>query len=142
MLVEIRGRDLPGRRFAEHANVHVGVQCRREVVETWAGDSPRARWEFAVAVTDDGDVKGPHVQGRPGDRFVYLSWVDVAPDGTVTLFRRAKLMFAGVPAAVLTTARRTGWRLVGDLGLTDAKGRPVRAAVRPPAIAWSAAWPV
>jgi hypothetical protein len=148
VLVEIRGHDLPGRTFDGHANVHVGVQKGRprgerkaEVVGMVAGDAPRARWEFAVDVTDTGDLRGPHVQGRRSERFVYLSWNDVADDGTATMFRRAKLMLASVPADVLAAAARPGWRLVGDLGLTDGRGGPLCAAVRPPAIAWSAAWP-
>jgi hypothetical protein len=151
VLVEIRGRDLPGRRFGEHGNVHVGVQRKRsprprqgdrsEVVELVPGDAPTARWEVIVDVTDTGDLRGPHVQGRRGDRFVYLSWNDVAADGTASMFRRAKLMLAAVPAEVLAAAARPGWRLVGEVGLTDGKGGPLCAAVRPPTIAWSAAWP-
>jgi hypothetical protein len=138
VLVVVRGSDLPGRRFGEHGNVHVGVQRRREVTELVPGDATRARWELVVDVTDTGDFKGPHVQGRKGDRFVYLSWSDVAADGTATMFRRAKLMLAAVPPDVLAEAVRPGWSLVGELALTDARGGPVCAAVRPPAIAWSA----
>jgi hypothetical protein len=138
VLIVVQGRDLPGRRFAEHGNVHVGVQRRRDVTELVPGDAGRARWELVVDLTDTGDFKGPHVQGRRGDRFVYLSWTDVAPDGTATMFRRAKLMLGAVPADVLAAATRPGWSLLGELPLTDAKGGPVCAAVRPPAIAWSA----
>lgn len=150
MLVEIRGHDLPGRRFGEHGNVHVGIQRGRtpgggrpaDIVDLVPGDAERARWELVVDVTDGGDLRGPHVQGRLGDRFLYLSWIDVARDGTVSMFRRAKLMLAAVPGDVLAAAARPGWRLVGDLSLCDRAGEPVCAAVRPPVIDWSAAWPV
>ena len=53
--------------------------------------------------------------------------------------------FVVYPAAlpeVLAAASRPGWRLVGDLPLRDRCGGPLAAAVRPPVIAWSAAWPV
>jgi uncharacterized protein DUF5990 len=52
------------------------------------------------------------------------------------MFRRAKLMLADVPGDVLAKAATKGV-LVGRLGLTDAKGQPLCAAVRPPAIEWS-----
>ena len=151
MLVEIRGRDLPGRRFEGHANVHVGVQRKRtkrdagkavEVIELIPGDAPGARWEIVVDVTADlTDMKGPFVEGRRGDRFIYLSWNDLATDGAPTMFRRAKLMLSGVPGEVLAKAARPGWRLVADLALRDGCGGPLCAAVRPPKVAWSAAWP-
>jgi hypothetical protein len=151
VLVEIRGRDLPGRTFEGHGNVHVGVQRKRskrdtgksaEVVDLVPGDAPRARWEIIVDVSVDlDDFRGPYVEGRPGQRFVYLSWNDVAADGGLTMFRRAKLVFAGIPPDVLAAAARPGWRLVGDLALRDACGGPVCATLRPPAIGWSAAWP-
>jgi hypothetical protein len=141
VLIEIRGRDLPGRRVAGHDNVHVGIQRKRTATELVAADVERARWELIVDVTDEGDVKGPHVQGRKGDRFVYLTWNDVAGDGSLTMVGRTKLMLAAVPADVFAEAGRAGWRLVGELGLTDERGKPRFAAVRPPVIAWSAAWP-
>jgi hypothetical protein len=150
VLVEIRGRDLPGREFEEHGDVHVGVQRKRarrdagraaEVVELVPGDAERARWEIIVDVTPSFDLRGPYVEGRPGARFIYLSWNDVAGDGTLRMFRRAKLMLDAVPPDILAAAARPGWRLIGDLALRDRCGGPVCAAVRPPAIGWSAAWP-
>jgi Family of unknown function (DUF5990) len=46
-------------------------------------------------------------------------------------------MLDGVPPTVLDEAGKSGL-LVGRLGLTDPKGNPTCAAVRPPAIPWSA----
>jgi Family of unknown function (DUF5990) len=74
----------------------------------------------------------------PGGRFVYLSWGTVDDAGHFTLFRRAKLMLEDVPTDVLDSAARSGL-LVGSLGLTDAKGNPLCARVRPPQISWTAA---
>ena len=53
------------------------------------------------------------------------------------MFRRAKLMLDAVPPDVLRAAERSG-SLVARLGLTDAKGGPLCAAVRPPVVTWSA----
>jgi hypothetical protein len=82
-------------------------------------------------------VSGPYVEGRPGGRFVYLSWGAVSDGGAFAMFRRAKLMLDAVPPDVLAAAVERG-SLVGRLGLTDAKGNPLCAAVRPPLIAWAA----
>jgi hypothetical protein len=84
------------------------------------------------------DVKGPYVQGPPGGRFIYLSWGTVDETAGFTLFRRAKLWLDTVPPTVLDRALELGL-LVGRLGLTDPKGNPRCAAVRPPVIGWSAA---
>ena len=53
------------------------------------------------------------------------------------MFRRAKLMLDEVPREVLVAASTSGV-LVGRLGLTDARGNPVCAAVRGPGIEWAA----
>ena len=99
------------------------------------GDATEAVWTVDCSV-DGTDVRGPYIQGRPGSRFIYLSWGSL--DGDVfTTFRRAKLMLADVPAAVLDAAAVSGL-LVGRLGLTDGKGQPLCASVRPPQIGWTA----
>ena len=79
MDVRIVGSKLPGRMFDDaphdgcvYSNVHVGVQCRREVVDIVPGDAPGAEWSFPISVvSNDGatDFRGPHVQGKRGDRF-------------------------------------------------------------------------
>jgi Family of unknown function (DUF5990) len=126
--------------FGGYSNVHVGVQRknrREEVLDLHPGDAAMAVWTFDLVV-DGTDVRGPYIQGRPGGRFIYLSWGTVDDAGRFTLFRRAKLMFEDVPAGVLGSAAKFGL-LVGRLGLTDAKGNPLCARVRPPQISWTAA---
>ncbi len=66
---------------------------------------------------------------------------DVDGDGARTLFRRAKLWLNAAPPQVLDAAV-AGGLLVGRLGLTDPKGDPVCASVRPPLIEWSAQAPL
>jgi Family of unknown function (DUF5990) len=67
-----------------------------------------------------------------------LSWGTVDAIKNFTLFRRAKVWLDAIPPGVLDDAIQLGL-LVGRLGLTDRKGNPLCAAVRPPAIEWSAA---
>jgi uncharacterized protein DUF5990 len=83
------------------------------------------------------DLKGPYIQGPPGERFIYLSWGTVDGADRFSLFRRAKLCLDAVPPPVIESAADLGL-LVGRLGLTDHKGNPLCAAVRPPLIEWRA----
>ncbi|MER7585483.1 DUF5990 family protein [Kitasatospora sp. NPDC097691] len=149
MELRIEATDLPGRAcgaapgFPGYRDIHVAVQRRgrpAELLDPQPGDAARAQWslECAVKPLPDGgaDITGRYVQGGPGARFVYLSWVTRDGDGW-TMFRRAKLLLAEVDRRTAEEAARTGL-LVARLGLTDAKGHPLCAAVRPPAVAWSA----
>ncbi|GGN89300.1 hypothetical protein GCM10011579_084020 [Streptomyces albiflavescens] len=127
-----------------YRNIHVAVQRRdrpAELLDPQPGNASSASWTLECTTTASPtgtDVKGPHVQGRPGGRFIYLSWVTVDEAGSFTMFRRAKLMLDAVPAEILTAATQSGL-LVGRLGLTDACGNPLCARVIPPAITWTAA---
>lgn len=142
MIVNIEGTDLPGRTCGGYHEVAVGIQRRAEVIDVHPADVEAVAWTFEVATTpttDGGlDVRGPFVHGRPGNRFLYLSWGDRGADGTFVMFRRAKLMFDAVTPETLAAAAEAGHALVARLGLTDAQGMPLCAAVRPPKITWSA----
>ncbi|MBO3750522.1 hypothetical protein J5X84_30980 [Streptosporangiaceae bacterium NEAU-GS5] len=150
MLIRIEASDLPGREcgpapgFPGYRDIHVGVQRRDrpgELLDPQPGDAATATWNLQVTATPAGsgwDLRGPHVQGRPGGRFVYLSWVTMDGGGSFTMFRRAKLWLDVVDPEVLAAAV-AGGSLVARLGLTDAKGHPLCASVRPPVVQWSAA---
>ena len=134
MRIRIEGSDLP-----DLADVSVGVQRKAEVVERVPARSPSAVWEFDVTAREiDGllDVGGPWVHGRPGARFLYLSWGRVDGD-TFSMFRRAKLLFGDIPTAMLRAAYSGEGVLVAQLGLTDELGGPRCARVRPPDVVWS-----
>jgi hypothetical protein len=140
--IRIEVHDLPGRHSSRHRDVHVGVQRRGradEVLDAVPADVATASWEFDCTTSDrDGvlDVRGPYVQGGPGARFVYLSWGTVE-DGAFTMFGRSKLLLAAVDPDVLRAAADRG-RLTGRLAMMDEKHRLRMAAIRPPAITWSA----
>jgi hypothetical protein len=150
--IHIEGWDLPGRScgpgggFPGYSNIHVGVQRRDrpgELLDLYPGDVRSAVWDLECTTARAAaglDIKGRYIQGRPGGRFIYLSWGAVDDAGAFVMFRRAKLMFDGIEAEVLEAAVRSG-RLITRLRLSDAQGHPLCAAVRPPLIEWSAAPP-
>ncbi len=150
MRIRIEATELPGRSCGPspdspggYHNIHVGIQRRNrrdELLDLVPGDAPSATWTIDCAPTHAPtgvDLKGPYIQGPPGGRFIYLSWGTVDDAGSFTLFRRAKLWLDAIPSAVVDDAVGLG-QLVGSLGLTDRKGNPLCAAVRPPVIEWSA----
>ena len=132
MRLVIEGHHLPGRSCGTHDDIHVGAQVRRDPADLVAADVESATWEVEIDVVDrDGepDFRGPAVQGRPGERFVYLTWGEGSGQ-SFTMFRRAKLMLSDVPdpAEPVVTAR---------VDLTDEAGMPRCARLRPPALSWA-----
>jgi Family of unknown function (DUF5990) len=65
-----------------------------------------------------------------------LAWGDVPGDGTLRLFRGAKLRLVDVEPGLIAEAMRPGHRLVARIRLTDVRGNPVCARVHPPALTW------
>lgn len=107
--MRIVGTDLPG-----GDGVTVGVQRGQVTVFEVPATAAEARFEF--------ELERPFIHGRSPERCIYLVW---RRDGQ--MFRRAKLMLPALDGS-LVEAR---------LGMTDARGGPVCAAVRPPKITWT-----
>ena len=149
MLIRIEGFDLPGRAcgpgpdFPEgHHNIHVAIQGRKgqqDLSGLVAADAESVLWELICDVLSpppQADLRGAQIHGRQGKSFVYISWGVVGEVGDFRMFRRAKIWLDAVPSDVLALACRDGL-LIGRLGLTDDKGWPLCASVRPPRIEWS-----
>ena len=139
MDVRIVGEPLPPPVLGGRALL-VGAQ-RGRVVEAprpVSGSSMVFDLSLDVVVTPNGlDLRGPWVQGRRGDRFLYLCWGHGGrDDGDFDMFRRAKLMLGVLDPAEMLDASDDDV-LVGRLSLVDPEGGPVCAAVRPPAIRWT-----
>jgi Family of unknown function (DUF5990)/Domain of unknown function (DUF5655) len=161
LAVVIEGCDLPGLTCqpepdgTRHQNIHVAVHMNKArqdrpalvmpgspwlAAEPVPGDAPSARWEVEVTVKrgDEGlDFGGPFVRGDRTDRHLGLAWGDVPGDGTLRLFRGAKLRLVDVDPGLIEDAMRPGHRLVARIRLTDPRGNPVCARVHPPALTWS-----
>ncbi|HET7244138.1 MAG TPA: DUF5990 family protein [Streptosporangiaceae bacterium] len=160
LTVVIEGYDLPGLTCrpepggSGYRNVHVALSGKSKdrsalvvpdrpglAIEPVRGDAGSARWELPVTVRRDADgfdFSGPFVAGTRDDRSLGLAWGEVPGDGTLRLFRGAKLRLVDTDPAVIEEAMRPGYRLVARIRLTDPRGNPVCARVHPPALLWSA----
>jgi hypothetical protein len=128
----IDGHHLPGRDCGSHTDVHVGVQLGREPADLVAADADHAHWEIDLDVVDGAegvDFRGPAVQGRRGERFVYLTWGEGTGED-FAMFRRSKLMLADLPDP-------TAGETVARVHLTDELGLPRCARLRAPALEWA-----
>ena len=130
MRIQIVGHHLPGRHPGTHRDVRVGLQVRKEPSDLVWADAHEVVWDMDVTVShsaDGRDFHGPVVQGRRGERFIYLTWLEGRDE---VMFRRAKLMLPDAPEAEAVVAR---------VDLTDECRLPRCARLRPPALEWSVA---
>ena len=165
MKVVIEGTELPGLTCQPepdgtvHRNIHVALATTAKGIaegqpwlnvplkpglaaEPFPGDAKQTRWKVTVTVRgsagDGYDFTGPSVGGDRTDRNLGLVWGDVPGDGTLQLFRGAKLRLVDVPPDLITDAMRPGHSLVAQVRLTDDRGNPVCARLRPSHLTWSA----
>ncbi len=131
MRLVIEGTNLPGLACGSYRDIHVGLQVRQDPVELVAADAAKAAWEVDVEVVErngEPDFRGPAVQGKRGQRFVYLTWGELH-DGAFSMFRRAKLMLDDVPDPTVAS-------VVARVDLTDETGMPRCARLTAPALGW------
>jgi hypothetical protein len=78
----------------------LGLQSGREDIVRGTALEGGMRFDVVVGVKrgrgGEPDFTGPLVHGRPGDRFLYLSWGRVAADNEHDMFRRLKLHLSPV----------------------------------------------
>jgi len=138
--LRIVGRRLPGASWSGREGIHVGVQRGNDVVGLVTGDAADAVFdiELDVVAGSDGEVdfRGPYVNGRRGERFVYLAWGEVDDTGTFTMFRRLKLHLTPLLEQESPDKVMGAQRIQAILELTDTRGRPLAASVRPPWVTW------
>jgi hypothetical protein len=138
--IRIVGHHLPGRSVDQHANVHVGIQRGRDVIETVPADAPGVEFVVSIDVVDGAeghpDFRGPFAQGKRGARFVYLNWGDVGADGVFTGFGRVKLLLSELPVEVEEALLRGG-AVRAEVDLTHPRGGPVYASVPRTNLRWT-----
>ena len=138
--LRIIGRRLPGSDWSGRSGIHVGVQSGSDVVGLVTGDTFEAVFdvelEFLLGPDGEPDFRGPTVHGRRGERFVYLVWGEVNDVGEFAMFRRLKLHLAPLLEQYPPQSLQAAKRVHAILELTDTRGRPLAASVRPPWVTW------
>ena len=83
------------------------------------------------------DFRGPQVDGKRGDRHIYLNWLAREPDGELRLFRRAKVMLEGIDPRLVARAESSGTAVRCTVSLTNERGQPTTKRFRAADLGWS-----
>ena len=132
--------DFPGRDFDGKADIKVGPQKGELVVDDVFGDAKQADFLFDLRVernpkTGKPTFLGPYAHGKQDERFLYLCW-GLRSGSHFQMFRRAKIHLSHLDWATVETAARTKRPIEAKLKLTDKKGGPLCASVKPEHIEW------
>lgn len=138
--VRIVATSMP-RDYCRDAGIeHLGIWCRKEVVDRVPTTAAGATFDLTVDVVprDDGfDYRGPYVKAGRGQRHLALYWGREGTDGWETV-RGVKLRLFELADDLVESALEAGG-LRAELDLTDPRGTPVTATVREPLLRWSPA---
>ena len=132
--------NFPGLPFEGRAAVYLGIQYKQEIQEEPPATVPEKVFECRVKVTEGKDglpnFTGPYVFGKTGDKFLYLVWfikTDIGNEG----FRRAKIKLKDLAWEQIRQAIIEQQPIQAKINLTDAKGGPICASLKPPYIQWT-----
>ncbi len=138
---------LPGLRFEDpHKHeprvkepVYLGIQRGTEVIEQIPADRHRVEFhpEFRIGKQRDGSPNflGPYAQGRPRDRFFYLSW-GVKQSDRFDMFRRLKIRLTHLEWPQVEQTLELNEPIVLRLKLTDDRGGPLCGTPDESRITW------
>ena len=91
---------MPAVWCTDPAALSLGLQSGRDDIVRGTALEDGIRFEVSVGVKQvragDPDFTGPLVHGRPGERFLYLSWGHVTAHSEHDMFRRLKLYLSPV----------------------------------------------
>ena len=143
LTIHLKCEHLPGASFCDPfgrpMQVSLAIQKGKEPEATVLANMKEVTFVAEVRVKDQPegslDFAGPYIHGKLGERFIYLTWGDTT-HGRFEMFRRAKIQLNQVPDAKVRKHLKSGRPIVAELRLTDAKGGPLCATVKPPYIRW------
>jgi Family of unknown function (DUF5990) len=79
---------------------------------------------------------GPFAQGPKAERFIYLNWATANGKALTAMVGRIKLHLNHSKWAAVEKAAERNKPIRVELALTNAKGNPVMASVRPDVAKW------
>jgi hypothetical protein len=135
--IEIVCTELPG---AGPSSLHLGIQRDNAIIEAASADSKRIvfRPTLRARRNTDGSVNflGPFAQGPKAERFIYLNWATMNDRVPAVMVGRIKLHLNHITWAAVERAALSDKPLRVKLALTNAKGNPVMASLRPDVARW------
>ena len=132
--IVLRCHDIPA-----NTALRLGVPRGTVVIDDVPADGDEITFSFSVTVRPRAggiDFVGPFVQGRPGERFVYLCWGTRDDAGAWETVMRAKIPLAGITPVLAEKALRSAHAVKATLEMTNARGGPVCASYPPDRITW------
>ena len=148
LLITVICREMPGRRFEDEnvgkftirEPVFLGIQENRTAIELHPGDAPEVifRPVFRIKQQPDGSPNflGPFAFGTPKQRFFYLNWLVQKPHAHRDMFRRAKIHLSEIGWQTVEKCLSGEQKLSVELRMTDDKGAPICATVKPSHATW------
>jgi Family of unknown function (DUF5990) len=135
--IEIVCTELPG---AGYPSLHLGIQRDQSIIEMAAADSKRIVFKPTLRARPnaDGSVNflGPFAQGPKTERFIYLNWTTMNGNVLSGMVGRIKLHLNHIRWTAVQKATAVNKPIRVRLALTNAKGKPVMASVRPDVAKW------
>lgn len=133
-------RSLPGTQWMDKSAVRLGIQKAKEVIEDMPAQGEELLFSVVVRVkplAPEGavDFSGPFVQGRAGERFLYLCWGERQGQQWES-FRRAKVLFRLLAPSLLTAALANAKPIHAIIDMTNSRGNPICATVPEASIQW------
>jgi uncharacterized protein DUF5990 len=139
--VEITCTDLPGSKWDERGPVHLAIQKEDQIENPQSADLARIRFSPVLRVRKhtDGSANflGPYAHGPRTGRFIYLVWAVMQGKAPVAMAGRIKILLDHIAWSDVERAVAKKRPIKVTLGLTNEKGRPVFASVRPDRAKWS-----
>lgn len=137
--------DLLAATAPNRAGLRLGIQDKQLVKQDVPGTARAARFAFPLTVTISPTVivfSGSYAQGTRDNRFVYLSWGAWTADssggsGEWKITGRVKVLLNGISRELIENALQTHKPIRARIRLTNDKGQPITASLKPEYIDWS-----
>ena len=140
IVIEIVCRKLPGEEWDGQSTLHLGIQRDDEILELASAGATRIEFRAVLRArrNTDGSTNflGAFAHGPRNERFIYLIWAIVQGKQLVRMVGRVKLHLNHIKWTSVEKAASRKKLIRVTLALTNAKGKPVMASVRPDVAKW------
>lgn len=129
----------PGLPFEGRESIFLGIQHKKDILEETPATVEEKVFKVQIKLSTgkngQPNFTGPYVFGKTGDKFLYLVWFIKTGMGNEG-FRRAKIKLQDLSWEQIRKAIAQQGPIRARITLTDAKGGPICASVKPPFIEW------